>query len=89
MHLQSPPLTIGGAVLESDYLDILGVRFDSKMTFDSKMSRSWRAFHDRLVLWRCFWDFVLSVVEYCFAVLRSAADTHLKLLCSVVSVARF
>ena len=33
MHPQSPPLTIGGTVLkESDYLVILGVTFDSKMT---------------------------------------------------------
>ena len=34
MHSQSRPLTIGGAVLkESDDLVILGVTFDSKMTF--------------------------------------------------------
>ena len=34
MHPQSPPLTIGGTVLkESDDLVILGVAFDSKMTF--------------------------------------------------------
>ena len=34
MHPQSPPLTIGGTILkESDDLVILGVTFDSKMTF--------------------------------------------------------
>ena len=34
VHPQSPPLTIGGAVMkESDDLGILGVTFDSKMTF--------------------------------------------------------
>ena len=34
MHPQSPPITIGGTVLkESDDLVILGVTFDSKMTF--------------------------------------------------------
>ena len=34
MHPKSPPLTIGGTVLkESDDLDILGVTFDSRMTF--------------------------------------------------------
>ena len=34
MHLQSPPLTIGGAVQkESDGLVILGVPFESKITF--------------------------------------------------------
>ena len=34
MHLQSPPLTIGGTILKgSDDLVILGMTFDSKMTF--------------------------------------------------------
>ena len=64
MHPQSPPLTIGGAVLkESDDLGILGVTFDSKMTFEKHfrsvsrvasqrlgiLRRSWRVFHDRLI----------------------------------------
>ena len=36
MHPQSSPLTIGGTVLkESDDLVILGVTFDSKMTFEN------------------------------------------------------
>ena len=36
MHPLSPPLTVGGTVLkESDDLVILGVTFDSKMTFKS------------------------------------------------------
>ena len=35
MHPQSPALAIGGTELkESDDLDILGVTFDSKMTFE-------------------------------------------------------
>ena len=35
MHPQSPPIIIGGTVLkESDDLVILGVTFDSKMTFE-------------------------------------------------------
>ena len=34
MHPQSPSLTIGGTVLKDSVdLDILGVTFDSKMTF--------------------------------------------------------
>ena len=37
MHRQSPPLTIGGTVLESDDLVILGVTFDSKMTFEKHL----------------------------------------------------
>ena len=38
MHPQSPPLTIGGTVLkESDDLVILGVTFDSKLTFEKHL----------------------------------------------------
>ena len=62
MPPQSPPLTIIGTVLkESDYLIILGVTFDSKMTFEKHrrsvpradsqrlgiLRKSWRVFHDR------------------------------------------
>ena len=40
MHPQSPRLTIGGTVLkESDDLVILGVTFDSKMTFEKHLAR--------------------------------------------------
>ena len=46
-------------------------------------------FHDRLLIRRCFWGFVLPVLEYCSAVWCSAADTHLKLLDQVVSGACF
>ena len=49
----------------------------------------WRVFHDRSLLGRCFWHFALPVLEYCSAVLRSAADRHLKLLDRAVSGARF
>ena len=38
MHLQPPPLTIDGTVLkESVDLDILGVTFDSKLTFEKHL----------------------------------------------------
>ena len=84
-------------------LVILGVTFDSKMTFEKRLCsvsraasqrlgilrKSWRVFHDRLLLWRCFWGFVMPVLEYCSAVWCSAADTHLKLLDRAVSGARF
>ena len=65
MHPQSPVLTIGGTVLkESDDLVILGVTFDSKMTFEKHLRsvfraasqrlgilrKSWQVFHDRLLL---------------------------------------
>ena len=104
MHPQSPLLTIGGTVLkESDDLVILRVTFDSKMTFEKHLRsvsiaasqrlgilrKSWRVFHDRSLLGRCFRCFVLLVLEYCSAVWCSAADTHLKLLDRAVSGARF
>ena len=44
MHPQSPALTIGGTVLkESDDLVILGVTFDSKMTFEKHLRSVSRA----------------------------------------------
>ena len=104
MHPQSPPLTIGGTVLkESDDLVILGVTFDSKMTFEKHLRsvfraasqrfgilrKSWRVFHDRALLGRCFRGFVLPVLEYFSAIWCSAADMHLKLLDRAVSGARF
>ena len=83
MHPQSPPSTIGGTVLnESDNLDILGVTFDSKMTFEKHLRsvsgvasqrigflwKSCRLFHNRLLLGSCCLGFVLPVLEYCSAV---------------------
>ena len=53
------------------------------------LKKSWRVFHDRSLLGRCFWGFVLPVLEYCSAVWCSAADTHLKLLDRAVSGAWF
>ena len=44
MHPQSPPLTIGRTVvMESDDLVILGVTFDSKMTFEKHLCSVSRA----------------------------------------------
>ena len=91
MHPQSPALTIGGTVLkESDDLVILGVTFDSKMTFEKHprsvsreasqrlgiLRKFWQLFHDRLLLWRCFRGFVLPVLEYCSAVSCSRLFIH-------------
>ena len=71
MHPQA--LTIGGTVLkESEDLVILGVTFDSKMTFEKHLRsvsraasqrlgilrKSWQVFRDRLLLGRCFRGFV-------------------------------
>ena len=46
--------------------------------------KSCQVFHDRSLLLRSFWSFVLPVLEYCSAVWFSAADSHLKLLDIVV-----
>ena len=52
MHHQSPPLTIGATVLkESDDLVILGVTFDSNLTFEK---------HLRLVSSAVYWSSSIS-----------------------------
>ena len=66
MRPQSPPLTIGGTVLKEsdDLIALLGVTFDSKMTFEKHLCsvsraasqilgilrKSLRVFHDRSLL---------------------------------------
>ena len=101
MNPQRHPLTIDSTVLkESADLDIFVVTFDSKLTFEKHLRsvsrsasqrlgilKSWRVFHDRLLIDRCFWGFVLPVLKYCSVVWCSAADTHLKLLNRIVSEA--
>ena len=53
MHLHSPTLTIGGTVLkESADLVILGVTFDSKMTFEKHLCSVSRAASKRLCILR-------------------------------------
>ena len=88
---------------ESDDLVMLGVTFDSMMTFEKHLRsvsraasqrlgilrNSWRVFHDRLFLGRCFLSFVLPVLEFCSAVSGSAANTQLTLLDRAVSGASF
>ena len=53
------------------------------------LMKSWRVFHDRSLLLRCFRCFAQPVLEYCSAVWCTAADTHIKLPDRVVSGARF
>ena len=88
---------------ESDDLVILGVKFDSKMTFEKHLRsvfraasqrlgilrKSWQAFHERLLLGRCCRGFVLPGLVYCFSVWCSAADTHFTLQDDVVTGAIF
>ena len=61
-------------------------RFSEQLLKDNCILRkSWRVFHDILLLGRCSQSFLLPVWEYCSAVWCSAADTHLKLLDRAVS----
>ena len=90
-----PDLLVGSTSLNScDSFKILGVMFDSKVTFGRHicsisssvaqklglLSKSFRAFGDHDVLLRCFNSFILPCMEYCSPVWSSAADSHLKFL---------
>ena len=112
MHPQSPPLIIGRTVLkESVDLVIFRVTFDSKKTFEKHLRsvsraasqrlcalrKSWRVFHDRSLLGKCFMGIASREMLsgfcpasfgalFCRVVL--GADTHLKLLDRAVSGAR-
>ena len=84
----------GVSIRTSPYLDILGVKFDSKLTFEdhvrsivSRVSQRIgilmlvkRIFVDTSVLLRCYFAFVLPVLEYCSQLWGSAAEFHLQLL---------
>ena len=105
----SPPhgnLVLSGvSIRASSNLDILGVKFDSRLTFEdhvqgivSCVSLSWyseygkRIFVDTSVLLRCYFAFVLPILEYYSLVWGSAAGCHLQLLdghvYSVATIAR-
>ena len=99
VYPQLTPLTLDLTVLkESADLVILGVTFDATMSFEKHlrsvssaagqrlgiMGKSWQVFHDRSLLVRSFWSFVLPVLENCSAVWCSAAHSYLKLLDRVV-----
>ena len=93
----------GVSICGSPNLDILGVKFDSKLTFEdhvrgivSRVSQRIgilrlvkRVFVDTSALISCYYAFVLPILEYCSPVWRSSAKCHLSLLeLQVYSVAR-
>ena len=92
-----PDLLIDGSVVEMvSELKILGVILDSKLTFEKQdraiaASASMRAgilrktMSDVAVVAKCFWAFILPVLEYCSPVWMPAATSHLSLLDRVVS----
>ena len=84
-------------------LDILGLKFDCKLTFEdhvrgilSRVSQIIgilrlvkRVFVYTSVLLHCYYAFVIQILEYCYSVWWSAAECHLQLLeRQVYSVAR-
>jgi len=100
----SPALNVGGVVLKNlSVLEILGVTFDAKMTFEVHLRsvsrsvsqrigilrKSYSIFRDPAMLGTCFFSFLLPVLEYCSAVWCSAADSHLRLLDRTVASACF
>ena len=82
------------SICTSPNLDILGVKFDSWFSFEdhvlgivSLVSQIFgilmmvkRVFVDTSVLLRCYYAFVLPILEYCSPVWGSAAEHHIQLL---------
>ena len=79
-------------------LKILGVFLDSKLAFEKQvraiaasasrrvgiLRNTMSVFRDAAVVAKCFWAFILPVLEYCSPVWMSAATSHLSLLDRVV-----
>ena len=93
----------GVSIYASPNLDILGVKFDRRLNFDdhvrgivSRVSQRIgisrlvnRVFVGTSVLFRCYYAFVLPILEYSSRVWGSAAECHPQLLeRQVYSVAR-
>jgi hypothetical protein len=89
------PLVFDGVVVEEvSVLKILGVLFDAKLTFEEHIRRlvsecsrkigmlrmARRMFDDVNIVRRCFFAFILPVLEYCSPVWGSSAASHLSLL---------
>ena len=103
----SPPhgdlVSSGVSIRATPNLDILGMKFDSKLTFEDHVRcivscvyqkigifmLAKHIFVDTSVLLRCYFAFVLPILEYCSPVWGSAAECHLQLFeRQVYSVAR-
>ena len=95
-----PDLVIDGSVVEMvSELKILGVILDSKLMFEKQvraiaatasrrvgiLRKTMSVFRDVAIVAKCFWAFILPVLEYCSPVWMSAATSHLSLLDLVVS----
>ena len=95
-----PDLVVDGFVMEMvSELKILGVILDSKLMFEKQvraiaatasmmvgiLKKTMSVFRDVAIVAKCFWAFLLPVLEYCSSVWMSAATSHLSLLDRVVS----
>ena len=104
-HLQNrPPLCVGNTHLaESEFLTILGVTYDSHLTFEKHLSnvsanaarklgivrKASYIYKDEGINATCFRSFVLPLLEYCSPIWMSASARDLSLLDRVARGGRF
>ena len=101
---QHPELSIDGTVVAScNSFKILGLTFDSKLTFEKHirnvasgisqkigiLRKCYKIFGDQTIMLNCFNSFILPCFEYCAPVWASAADSHLKLLDNNMNAIKF
>ena len=94
-----PDFVLDGEIVQVvDKLMVLGVLIDSKLTFEAQLRslavsaskklgilrKAVSVFRDTSLVERCFWSFLLPVMEYCSPVWMSAATCHLNLLDKIV-----
>ena len=95
-----PDLVIDGSVVVMvSELKILGLILDSKLMFEKQvraiaasapmrvgiLRKTMSVFRDVAVVAKCFWAFIIPVLEFCSPVWMSADTSHLSLLDRVVS----
>ena len=99
-----PPLCVGNTLLaESEYLTVLGVTYDSHLTFEKHLSnvsanaarklgivrKASYIYNDEKINATCFRSFVLPLLEYCSPIWMSASARDLSLLDRVARGGRF
>ena len=104
LNTLGPELVIDNTDIENVLeLKLLGVLFDSKLTFEMHirnitsivsqkvgiLRKCWQTFQDDTLVMKCFYAFILPFFEYCSVVWSSAAPTHLNMLQRVFMSARF
>ena len=95
VNLPNGDLVLSGvSIFTTPNLEILGVKFESKLNFEdhvsgivSRVSQKIgilsflkRVFLDTSVLVCCYYAFILPILEYCTLVCRLAAECHIQLL---------